>query len=1278
MQSTKSLSFPCTKLLSNGRFHALITSAGSGYCSYDWMSLSRWHGDAVEDALGYFFYLRDADSGEVWSVTARPSGRLPDHEHTFGAPGVFGLISFCNGIEATLRATICPDRHLELRQLSLCNHGTQRRRIEVTSYLEVVLNHPAADAAHPAFSKLFVQTEMEDSGCTLLAHRRPRGVGETGPWLVHGVAGGDDGQWETDRMRFLGRGHGLALPLALRERNRLSGTVGNVLDPIFALRRTLDLPAGVAGELFFCVGVGEDRSQALQLRALIDDAGGARSMFAKAEKTERKRLAEQEMSETQAEYCQALAAAMLYRAGGLRAPAEILRQSSFQATPAAFERQGIRGWGMHCVIWSEDPADPRVAQLIQARRYWQGKGLAVAVIIFSETGGWQLPEEAVYVRSSADMARSDFTAILTLARLVVTDQLPALADLTALFARPDTVLPARPANTAAAPGFEAGNGSLLRYNGYGGFSQDGREYVIDLRNPDGATLRLPPLPWINVVSNEGFGFLVSETGAGYTWSRNSRENRLTHWFNDPVLDPHGEACYVRDDDSGDFWSPLPGPAPAGSDYQACHGFGYCRFIHHSHGLSQETTVFVPRKDAVKIVCLRLINNTDRHRRLSLWSYSRLVLGNSPGDHGSQVVTEFDGNAGIVLASSRCAPEFGGAFVFAAALVPAGATVHASGDAAAFVGRAGTLANPAALHRPRLDGRFGAAMEACAALQAELQLAPWEEAEVYFLLGETDRPEGAASLVQAYRSPQAVAAALVQTREFWSDTVEAVQVETPSPALDLLVNGWLPYQNLSCRIWGRSAFYQSGGAFGYRDQLQDAAALIYSMPQLTRQQILLHAGHQFEEGDVLHWWHPAPLERGLRTRFSDDLVWLPYVTAFYVATTGDYGLLDEPVPFLTARPLEPGEDECYLQPMPAGSRGSIYEHCCRVLDRSLTAGAHGLPLMGTGDWNDGMSRVGREGRGESVWMGFFLYRTLGDFLPLCEGRGDTGRIQRYRDYREGLREALESAGWDGGWYRRAYYDNGAVMGSRDSDECRIDALVQAWSVLSGAAPRERCEAALDALEQHLIADDGGIIKLLTPPFVDTPNDPGYIKGYVAGVRENGGQYTHAACWVVRAMAELGRSDRALELLEKIGPIHHSRDQAAAAVYQVEPYVVAADIYGEPPHVGRGGWTWYTGSAGWMYRVAVESILGIRYRNGETLVLAPSIPSHWREYRAELRLDDRCTRYEIHVINPAGCRGGASEATLDGFGTECRDGAALIPLLRDGGMHQVQVLLGQGGT
>ena len=1125
--------------LSNSRYATVLSAAGTGYSTWNGLALTRWNGDPVEDNDGFFLYLRDLDSGACWSLgqqpvvtpEARRAGRFSD--------GSAELRCEYAGIEAEMTVVVPGDADMELRRVILRNASDRPRRIELTSYAEVVLNARAADATHPAFSKLFVQTEWVAEQRALLARRRPRAVGEPVCWLVHALIGdGDEVErphYETDRARFIGRGYSLAGPRALTGSIPLLRTVGNVLDPIVSLRRTVELPAGDSAQVMFLLGVASEREAALALATAVDPF-----------------------------------------------PPSI--EGGWRAAPGGFSRQ-----------------NPQTTPALRAT--------------------------PPYPRRGTDGKTE---------QLVFNDE------------------------------------PLQFWNGYGGFSADGTEYVIRLQSDAGGRLKRPPLPWVNVIANPQFGFLTSETGAGYTWSRNSRENRLTPWYNDPVLDPHGEALYLRDEEGGAFWSPLPGPIPQPAPYEVRHGFGYSRYRCVSQGLEQDTWLFVPREDPVKIIRIQLRNVSGQPRRLSLFSYAWLVLGVLPGDYAADLVIEQDATTGALLAENHNR-EFSGRIAFAAVAMPDGASAYVSGDRANFIGHHGSPARPAALERDEaLNGRLGAGLDPCFALQITLQLEPDATVECAFVLGEAENREEARRLVNRYRQDGAIAAALAEVREFWRDRLSAVRIQTPSPALDLMVNGWLAYQTLSCRLWGRSAFYQSGGAFGFRDQLQDAAALIYHDPELTRRQLLLHAAHQFQEGDVLHWWHP-PTSCGIRTRFSDDLLWLPYLAAFYARTTGDWTLFGEPVRFLKARELEPGEDETFLTPEESGEVASLYEHCCRALDRSLTQGAHGLPLMGTGDWNDGMNRVGREGRGESVWMGFFLYAILGEFIPVCGQHGDHDRARRYAAFRRHLAEALNEHAWDGEWYRRAWYDDGAVLGSAASDECQIDALAQAWAVISKAAPWARAEAALDAVERHLISEADGLIRLLTPPFENTPHDPGYIKGYVAGVRENGGQYTHAALWVVRALAELGRRNRAAKLLDMLTPIHHALTPEAVAVYRLEPFVVAADIYGAAPHVGRGGWSGYTGAAGWMLRVALESILGLEQVEGHTLRLRPCIPNQWPGFRLHYRLPDGDAVYDIEVRNPDGHAERVTAVEIDGAKGAVEGGAACIPLLRDGKAHRVVVTL-----
>jgi N,N'-diacetylchitobiose phosphorylase len=1101
--------------LSNGRYQVQISNTGAGQSSWNGLALNRWRNDAVQEDLGSILYLRDRDDGSFWSIGYQPTRTPTPSYRTEAGDGRFLLERTDAGIEARLEVTVAPETDLEHRRLRLQNRSDRPRWIEVTSYLEVVLFYAEADAAHPAFAKLFVETERDPASGALLARRRPRAEYEHWPWMVHALVGGAASAWETDRMRFLGRGRTPQRPAAMH--GPLCGTVGKVLDPIFSLRTMLALGPGETAEVVFVTGVAPDRAAAIALVPTAD------------------------------------------------------KTSNSVAVPAAEQGQSAA---------SAPPASPAAV----------------------------------------------------------------------------------------------GEGQDLRFfNGYGGFAADGKEYVIRLPW-EGDALRRPPLPWINVIANERCGLLVSESGAGYTWARNSQANRLTPWSNDPVSDPHGEAVYLRDEASGEAWSPLPGPMPALAGYEARHGFGYSRFHFDYGGLVQETTLFVPRRDPVRILRLRLTNHGTQPRRLSVFSYQALLMGSQPSVP-SPILTAFDGERELLRASNPQAGDFADGIVFACAAAP-GTGIERVGfscDRSSFIGRHRGLSSPLAIEEgTELDGACGAGLVPCFAQQVQITLAPGATAELAFLLGECLSEQELGELVTRYRKAGAVQAALEEVTAFWSDLLSRVQVETPSPVIDLMVNGWLLYQNLACRIWARSAFYQSGGAYGYRDQLQDAAALAAIRPELTRAQSLLHAAHQLVEGDVLHWWHPAPMERGLRTRFSDDLLWLPYLVSYYVRSTGDTGVLDEQAPFLSARTLEPGEDEAYLRPEVSGETADLYRHCCRALDRSMTRGTHGLPLMGTGDWNDGMNRVGREGRGESVWLGFFLYRILGDFLPLCEGRGDGERASRYRDYREALQQALEVHGWDGAWYRRAYYDDGTPLGAAGDTECRIDALAQSWAVISGAAPRERADQAMDAVEAQLVSEDETLIRLLTPPFVDTPHDPGYIKGYLAGVRENGGQYTHAACWTVKALAELGRRERAARLLEMLTPIAHTDSWEAVERYRLEPYAVAADIYGAPPHVGRGGWSWYTGSAGWMYRVALESVLGLTVENGRSLVIQPCIPDDWRGFRVHYRLPDDATECEIIVENASG-DGRVTAARLDGQAVPVTAGVVRTPLPPRAGSYRIEVYL-----
>ncbi|MEO8634566.1 MAG: glycosyl transferase [Gemmatimonadales bacterium] len=1237
---------PLLHLLSNGRYRAGITTAGAGFSCCERYAMSRWTPDRVRDADGFFFYLRDLDSGAWWSAGLQP---VPPNSESYAVEfgsGVARISRTDHGIDLRLECAVDVDADVEVRRLLLTNRSTTTRHIEITTFAEVALNTPAADAGHPAFSKLFVSTEAVSGGAALLARRRQRSPEEEPLWLMHALlATRSDGpvgpaSWETDRLRFLGRGRTAASPAALMPGALLSGTVGNVLDPVVSLRRVLTLPPGASGEVVARLGFAHDREAALGLIPLEPDLDG---IFVRAAERDRELRRRHGITGEIEKLLPLLSGALCYGHPDFYSASSAEAVTDEECAALGLDRK-LPVVAVH--VGSEDDA-PTLDLMTRVAAWWQSQGMPVDLRVLTGESG-----------------RREAHIIESVTRMVVHH--PVAPTRSSPCAKPT---PARSAPSATPP---APRSPEDAGNGYGGFSPDGSEYIITIP-ADG---RRPPLPWSNVIANEEIGFIATESGAGNTWSVNSREHRLTPWFNDPVSDPHGEAFYLRDEATGVFWSPTPGPVPSDGAHEVRHGFGYTSFHRRTPGLIQELVQFVPRHGCVKLSRLSITNSGGATRRLTLFAAVQWVLGVLPSDTAASIVTSRDSATGAIFAQNSRAGEFSERVAFATLIGPHGPAIDITADRATFLGRHGSLACPAALRTDApLDGRTGRGLDPGAHFRLPFTVEPGQTVTCLFLLGDAASEPDARDLIGRFGGVAAADAALATVRRFWRDTVSAVQVHTPSPAIDLMLNGWLAYQNLSCRIWGRSAFYQSGGAFGFRDQLQDAAALLWHDPQLARTQILLHAAHQFVEGDVLHWWHP-PLSKGIRTRFSDDLLWLPLLTSSYVAQTGDTSVVKEQARFLTAPVLKPGEDEIFLLPEDSGTSADLYEHCCRAMDRSLTRGAHGLPLIGTGDWNDGMNRVGREGRGESTWLGFFLARVLEGFIPLAESRGDTARLVRYRDYLRQLHVALNDGGWDGGWYRRGYYDNGTPLGSAKSDECRIDAIAQAWAVLSGVAPAERATQALDALEQHLVSESDGIIRLLTPPFDQTPEDPGYIKGYLPGVRENGGQYTHGALWAVQALAEAGRGDRAAALLTMLSPVTHGATPAAADRYQVEPYVIAADVYGVAPHVGRGGWTWYTGSAGWMFRVAVESVLGIALEGGNFIVVRPALPLAWPGYSFTSRLPDGRTTLTLTVERAAATDQSATNGTLDGQALAVVDGAVRIPLPDDGATHTAAIRFGAG--
>ncbi len=1275
--------YPAITILSNGRYGVMVTAAGAGASTWRSWDVTRWREDATRDCWGQFCYVRDLGDAKDWSAGHQPLCRACDeYEAVFGHSRA-DYRRRDGEVETRLAVCVSPDHDAEVRLVTLVNHGDRPRDLDLTSYAELCLNDRRADQAHPAFAKLFLETEYLSGPGALLGRRRPRAADQKPVWAVHVSAGEGRVEHETDRARFLGRGRTPANPRALDAGVALSGTTGPVLDPIFSLRRTVRLAPGSSAGAAFITGAAETREEAVALAETFRELHAAESVFDRAEGHAREESREFGLNGEELALFNRLVGAVLFADPALRSAAAIAANRLGQPGLWPYAISGDRP--IVLARLGADGDDAMVHQLVKWHGYTRRRGLDLDLVLLDERpagGADRLKDEierdptgallgkpgGVFVLVAGTVADDGRVLIEAAARAVLGPGRGPLAEHLQGEPAPPDVPPAFSATAPVptpAPGSQAGppTDQLLFWNGFGGFTRDGREYVIAVDSDAPGGPRLPPAPWINVLANPGFGCLATDAGSGYTWAGNSQMNRLTPWSNDPVSDPPGEVVYLRDQETGEFWSPAPLPCGAGAIVTVRHGQGYTRYVRESHGLEQEILVVVPPDDPVKLVRLSVRNTSDRARRLSATYYAEWVLGTVRENAPLQVVCERDEEAGAVLARNAWA----GAFADRYAFLGVGGRPHTlTADRTEFLGRHGTPAAPAAFRRVGLSGRVGAAFDPCAAIMADLTLAPGGSEEVVFVLGQAKDRDEVRGLVRSYTAPGRVAEALAATREMWDRILCTVQVRTPDPAIDLLVNRWLPYQVLACRVWARSAFYQSGGAYGFRDQLQDVMALVYGAPEETRAQILRAAARQFEEGDVQHWWHP-PVGGGVRTRITDDLFFLPLVTHHYVTVTGDVGLLDEQIPFLKSPVLGPHQEEDYNVPAVSPEAAPLYEHCVRVLEHGYRLGPHGLPLMGTGDWNDGMNKVGAGGRGESVWNGWFILTVMSSFAELAELRGDSARAAWCRERAEALRGALEAHAWDGQWYRRAYFDDGTPLGSAGNDECQIDALPQSWAVISGAGDPERARQAMAAVDERLVDPAGRLIRLFTPPFDRGVLEPGYIKGYVPGIRENGGQYTHGVTWAVLATALQGRGDRAVELWNLLSPINHARTPEEVALYKVEPYVICADVYGAPPHTGRGGWTWYTGAAGWMYRIAVEAILGIKVR-GDSLRLEPCIPAGWPGYELTYRFGS--ATYDVRVDNAAGAGRGVVAVTVDGQPA----GGGVVPLRDDGLRHEVRVALG----
>ncbi len=1274
--------YPVAHVLSNNRYTVMFTSNGNGLSIWNNIAVNRWRPVLQKETYGMFFYIRDTVSKKFWSSAYLPVMAQPkEYRVTFSPDKVeYSRIDGC--IETKTEATISPQEEVEVRRITLTNRSTHTAKLDVTSYYEPVLDTYEADLAHPAFSKLFVSTEYVEEGNVLLATRRPRTHNGEKLYLfttmcVKGKINGSI-EFETDRNKFIGRGNTLRDPNVMKSDLPLSNTAGNVLDPVMSLRANIALLPGRSAVVTYVTGVSETREEALDAAMRYQKSYSIDDIFKLALFDSEVEMQYLGLSPKQVNAIQDLVGSIYYPSRLMRGPVDVIEKNTLGQS--SLWKYGISGdLPIMTFRINNDEQVNTLKDVVSAYEYMRKNGIMLDFVILNEEKedyfqplnqriGDIINNSKIYYPHSKNarifllkarhMSEEEINLLISVSRIVLSERNRLMSRRIRKQLMDEAAWYTGKFSSNSARVYEnipLSREELLFFNGMGGFTFDGKEYVI-LLNEGQQT----PVPWTNVIANENFGFMVTNSGGGYTWAINSRENKVTKWSNDPVMDIPSEIIYIRDDDTGEFFSPTPAPIRGNQPYRIRHGLGYSAFEHNSNGLKQHMTLYVGERDPVKIYRVNLENAGDEKRKLSLYLYAELVMGASREETAPYIVSRSDPETNMLYFANTYNMEFKGQITFVSSSEQISSY---TGDNMEFIGRRGHIDRPQGLFNEELSNRAGASLDPCAAIKTKVTLKPGESREVIFILGECTDIETVRLMVKTYTRHQVARVVLNRVKKYWSNIVEQIQVNTPDKAFNIIMNGWLLYQVLSCRMFSRSAFYQSGGAYGFRDQLQDSLAFLHSKPELAKEQIIKCCSRQFVEGDVQHWWHNDS-GKGVRTRISDDLLWLPYATAVYVKYTGDKSILDENVSYLYGEELAPGESEKYTIPNITEEKGSVYEHCIRALEKGIKLGSHGLPLMGSGDWNDGMNSVGDEGKGESVWLGWFVYKVIKDFSRICKIKKDHGTVKKYNDIAEELKKNIDEHAWDGEWYLRAFFDNGETLGSRHNNECRIDSISQSWSAISGAGNNEKVEKAMNSFFRYLVQEEDRLIMLLNPPFDKSEPDPGYIKGYLPGIRENGGQYTHAALWAVIAYAKLGMGDTAYKLFNMINPITHAQNYSEVMKYKQEPYVVSADVYSKYPHAGRGGWSWYTGSAGWMYQAGIEWMLGIR-KKGRYLYVNPVIPGVWKHFSFTYRFGE--ARYHIDVENNEGLTYGRISIMMNGREIHAKG----IKLIDDGKDHGILV-------
>ncbi|KAA8669438.1 cyclic beta 1-2 glucan synthetase [Clostridium sp. WLY-B-L2] len=1242
---------PEVNVISSGRYSLMITNSGSGYSKMEDTMLYRYREDVVTNDTGMFFYIKNINSNEYWSAAYEPCKGIPEEYEVVFSPDKSEFKRKDGNLRTHMKITVSHEDSGEIRKISITNMSNSVREVEITSYLEVTLSSYNADLVHPAFGKLFIQTEFIQNPTCIIAGRRSRNAGEQKKWLVQTIAveGERAGtiQYETNRDNFIGRGRNLVNPRAMDNDVQLTKSVGAVIDPIISLRVRIRIEPGRTGKVAYSTMLADSKENAVKLANKYGDMCNVNRMFQLSWTEAQLEMKYLGITSNQINVYQKIASKILFLSDLFQNRYKYI--VNMKKSQSALWPYGISGdLPIVLLIIRDESNIDFVRQLLRAQEYWTLKNLSVDLVLLNlEDSSYMQPlqnklrdivnnslsrirrnkDGRVFILNKSEVKEEDVNFLKAVSRFVIDGQEGELFK--QFMCSMDSLEDERVRNLGdfvynkngkviSSYSFEI---PLLRYfNDIGGFSKDGKSYIIVLKNYSNT-----PAPWINVISNRRFGFHISESGISYTWNKNSRENKLTEWSNDPVMDGEAESLYVKDEETGHIWSISPGPVRDSGQYVIEHGFGYSIFKHEADQIVGQMTVFADIEDSVKVCRIKLHNIGKRKRILSIIYYAKLVLGVCHEQTAQYIYTGVDKEHEYIYAKNPYSQYFKDGICYLKIL--GGKQMSYTGVRTEFIGRQGNVWRPEGLCLKNLSNTVGAGFDPCMAQNVKVELDANSEGEIIVLFGQEDNFEEINRVIEKYSNAGSIQQELKNSQDYWKSTLETIQVNTPDDSMNIMLNGWLMYQVISCRYWSRTAFYQSGGAYGFRDQLQDVSAISYIRPDITREHIIYSASRQYLEGDVQHWWHPY-VGSGIRTKFSDDLLWMPYVVEDYIKNTGDYSILNEAVPYLNDSQLKDDEYERYSISPVSEESGTIYDHCIRAIEKSCRFGEHNIPLMGSGDWNDGMNTVGNKGKGESVWLGWFLYSILDKLIPLCKFMKDEEKIIKYSKLKEFIKENLEKNAWDGSWYKRAYFDDGTPLGSVKNEECQIDSISQSWAVISGAAKESRAKEAVHALDRNLIKKDKGIILLLTPAFDKSSLEPGYIKGYIPGVRENGGQYTHAAIWSIMAFAKIGDREKAYRTFSMINPINHAKDYLNCHVYKVEPYVVAADVYAVEPYVGRGGWSWYTGAAGWLYRAGVETILGMTFKENRGFVITPSVPEEWKDYSIRYNRDD-CV-YDIQVI------------------------------------------------